>query len=104
MGRKREQEQEQAVPDNSRTGLSVEALKRSFLDNLLYMQGRRPHNSNGHDHYNANKGKGFAVRYGMVRAAGDLVLFSDADLATPIEEVEKLEAAMTSTSPRATRL
>src|SRR5438477_5252667 len=33
-------------------------------------------------HYNGNKGKGFAVRYGIVRAAGDFVLFSDADLAT----------------------
>ncbi len=45
-------------------------------------------------HYNGNKGKGFAVRFGMVRATGDFVLFSDADLATPIEEVEKLEAAV----------
>ncbi|MDE2126887.1 MAG: glycosyltransferase family 2 protein [Armatimonadetes bacterium] len=45
--------------------------------------------------YHANRGKGFAVRYGVLRAVGDLVLFSDADLATPIEEVEKLEAALT---------
>ena len=45
-------------------------------------------------HYNANKGKGYAVRFGMIRATGDFVLFSDADLATPIEEVEKLEAAI----------
>ena len=40
--------------------------------------------------YASNRGKGYAVRYGMQRAAGQLVLFSDADLATPIEEVEKL--------------
>jgi dolichyl-phosphate beta-glucosyltransferase len=45
-------------------------------------------------HYDGNRGKGFAVRYGMVRAAGDFVLFSDADLSTPIEEVEHLFAAM----------
>src|SRR5262245_2583655 len=35
--------------------------------------------------YGANRGKGFAVRHGMSRATGDLVLFSDADLSTPIE-------------------
>jgi dolichyl-phosphate beta-glucosyltransferase len=52
------------------------------------------HNNVHSLHYNGNKGKGFAVRYGMIRATGDFVLFSDADLATPIEEVEKLEAAV----------
>ena len=45
-------------------------------------------------HYDGNRGKGYAVRYGMLRAAGDFVLFSDADLSTPIEEVEHLFAAM----------
>jgi dolichyl-phosphate beta-glucosyltransferase len=41
-------------------------------------------------HYDGNRGKGYAVRFGMLRAAGDYVLFSDADLSTPIEEVERL--------------
>ncbi|MBS1717218.1 MAG: glycosyltransferase family 2 protein [Armatimonadetes bacterium] len=40
--------------------------------------------------YKPNRGKGFAVRKGMLAAKGDLVLFMDADLATPIEETEKL--------------
>jgi dolichyl-phosphate beta-glucosyltransferase len=35
-----------------------------------------------------NRGKGHAVRHGMLAAGGDVVLFSDADLSTPIEEVE----------------
>jgi dolichyl-phosphate beta-glucosyltransferase len=36
-----------------------------------------------------NTGKGAAVRDGMLAGAGEIVLFSDADLSTPIEEVEK---------------
>ncbi len=40
--------------------------------------------------YGGNRGKGYAVRYGAVRAAGDVVLMSDADLSTPIEELEKM--------------
>ncbi len=37
-----------------------------------------------------NVGKGFSVARGMIKARGKVVLFSDADLSTPIEEVEKL--------------
>ncbi|HAR62384.1 MAG: glycosyltransferase family 2 protein [Candidatus Margulisiibacteriota bacterium] len=36
-----------------------------------------------------NSGKGAAVRRGMLQAVGDLVLFSDADLSTPIEELDR---------------
>ncbi len=38
----------------------------------------------------ANRGKGFAVRQGVLNAVGRDVLFSDADLSTPIEEMDKL--------------
>ena len=38
-----------------------------------------------------NRGKGAAVRTGMLAARGEKLLFMDADLATPIEEIEKLE-------------
>ncbi len=34
-----------------------------------------------------NKGKGFSVKNGVLRAKGDLILFSDVDLSTPIEEL-----------------
>jgi len=37
-----------------------------------------------------NRGKGFAVRQGVMASRGDVILFSDADLSTPIEEFEKL--------------
>ena len=37
-----------------------------------------------------NRGKGYSVRNGMLAAQGEWVLFSDADLSSPIEELEKL--------------
>jgi dolichyl-phosphate beta-glucosyltransferase len=37
-----------------------------------------------------NKGKGCAVRNGVKACSGDLILFSDADLSTPIEEFDRL--------------
>ena len=40
-----------------------------------------------------NRGKGAAVREGVLAAAGEQVLVTDADLSTPIEEVDKLLAA-----------
>jgi dolichyl-phosphate beta-glucosyltransferase len=43
---------------------------------------------------NDHRGKGYTVRTGMLAAAGEIVLFTDADLATPIEEVTKLIAAL----------
>jgi dolichyl-phosphate beta-glucosyltransferase len=36
-----------------------------------------------------NRGKGCSVRKGILHATGELVLFSDADLSAPIEELEK---------------
>ncbi|MCW5940312.1 MAG: glycosyltransferase family 2 protein [Fimbriimonadaceae bacterium] len=44
--------------------------------------------------YSPNRGKGCAVRTGILAAETDLILFSDADLATPVEELDKLEAAL----------
>jgi glycosyltransferase involved in cell wall biosynthesis len=40
-----------------------------------------------------NRGKGYSVRHGMLEAKGDWALFSDADLSSPIEELEKLWSA-----------
>ncbi len=39
---------------------------------------------------NPHRGKGFAVRTGVLQAQGRYILYSDADLSAPIEEVEKL--------------
>ncbi|MFQ3580500.1 MAG: dolichyl-phosphate beta-glucosyltransferase [Chloracidobacterium sp.] len=43
-----------------------------------------------------NQGKGYSVRHGFLKARGDLVLFSDADLSTPLSETPKLLAPITS--------
>ena len=40
--------------------------------------------------YEENRGKGFAVKTGLLAAKSDIGLFSDADLSTPIEEMQKL--------------
>ena len=41
-----------------------------------------------------NRGKGFSVRHGMQEAQGRVALFTDADLSAPIEEADKLLAAL----------
>jgi glycosyltransferase involved in cell wall biosynthesis len=41
-----------------------------------------------------NRGKGYSVRHGMLDANGGIVLFTDADLSAPMEEADKLFAAL----------
>jgi dolichyl-phosphate beta-glucosyltransferase len=41
-----------------------------------------------------NQGKGYSVRNGMLNARGEIVLFTDADLSSPIAEATKLFAAI----------
>lgn len=41
-----------------------------------------------------NRGKGFSVRNGLLQAQGQIVMFTDADLSSPIEEAERLFAAL----------
>lgn len=41
-----------------------------------------------------NCGKGFSVRNGLLHAAGAIVMFTDADLSAPMEEAERLFAAI----------
>jgi glycosyltransferase involved in cell wall biosynthesis len=41
-----------------------------------------------------NRGKGYSVRNGMLHANGDILLFTDADLSSPIYEATKLFAAI----------
>lgn len=40
--------------------------------------------------YKINRGKGYAVNYGVSRAGGDYIIFADADNSTPFWQIEKL--------------
>jgi glycosyltransferase involved in cell wall biosynthesis len=41
-----------------------------------------------------NRGKGYSVRNGLLQARGEILLFTDADLSAPMEEAERLFAAL----------
>jgi glycosyltransferase involved in cell wall biosynthesis len=68
------------VDDGSSDDTSA-IVRRLKSDNLQLIQNRENH------------GKGYAVTTGVLAATGDYVLFSDADLSSPIEEIDKLLAA-----------
>jgi dolichyl-phosphate beta-glucosyltransferase len=42
--------------------------------------------------YPVNRGKGYALRQGVLESKGTMVLLSDADLSTPIEELQNLSS------------
>jgi dolichyl-phosphate beta-glucosyltransferase len=44
--------------------------------------------------FTANRGKGFAIRAGLLRAKAPLALFNDCDLAYPLENVSRVVAAL----------
>ncbi len=57
----------------------------------------RPDRSKGRLHLiqnPGNRGKGYSVRNGLLQAAGEIVMFTDADLSAPMEEAERLFAAI----------
>ena len=41
-----------------------------------------------------NRGKGYSVRAGVLQAQGEIVMFTDSDLSAPIEEADRLFAAI----------
>lgn len=67
------------VDDGSRDGTAALVNQRGNIVRLLSNPG--------------NRGKGYAVRNGMLAAKGDWILSTDADLSAPIGELTKLIAA-----------
>jgi dolichyl-phosphate beta-glucosyltransferase len=70
------------VVDDGSTDTTSEVVRRMEIDDDRIRLIRLPQ----------NRGKGYAVRTGVVNAAGKLVLFADADGATPFEELARLES------------
>ena len=75
---------ETLVVDDGSTDGTVDAAMRFAHANPNIRVLRNP----------GNRGKGYSVRHGMLEAKGEWRLFSDADLSTPIEELEKLWCAV----------
>lgn len=70
------------VDDGSRDGTAA-LVERYTADNGCMRLLRNP----------GNRGKGYSVRHGMLEARGDWILYSDADLSAPIEDLDVLLAA-----------
>jgi dolichyl-phosphate beta-glucosyltransferase len=70
------------VVDDGSSDRTVELARQSFAD--------RGKLRTSVISYKSNLGKGRAVRLGLLAARGDVALFSDADLSTPITEAPKL--------------
>lgn len=68
------------VVDNGSTDKTVEIVENftNRIKGLKLIKG------------SASRGKGFAVRKGMLAAKGDFRIFSDADNSTPISQIEKM--------------
>ncbi|MEW6679769.1 MAG: dolichyl-phosphate beta-glucosyltransferase [bacterium] len=64
------------VVDDGSTDKTISCL--SNFNNIIILKNEK------------NMGKGYSVRRGIMEAKGEYILFSDADLSTPIEEVERL--------------
>ena len=73
------------VDDGSRDG--TRDVVREFAASRPWVRLVQYDDDEGHA---LNKGKGFAVRAGIEAAVGRDILFSDADLSTPIEDMERL--------------
>jgi dolichyl-phosphate beta-glucosyltransferase len=68
-----------AVDDGSRDG-TARVVEEFARENKCVRLLRNP----------GNRGKGYAVRHGMLEAKGEWILYTDADLSAPIGEMEKL--------------
>ena len=62
---------------NDHTGQVVNGYASDYKVTLRFLE------------YFPNRGKGYAVRYGMCKGTGEIIMFMDADYSVPIEAVEK---------------
>ncbi len=78
------------VDDGSRDGTVAAAERYAASSAYPFRVLRNP----------GNQGKGYSVRHGMLEGKGDWLLFSDADLSAPIEELDKLLQAVDTRAAR----
>lgn len=71
------------VDDGSRDDTADVVQRRADAEPRLHIERQIP-----------NRGKGAAVRRGVEAARSEWILFTDADLSTPIDEIDKLIAAI----------
>ena len=99
--------EESRLPDTLQKVISyVDRLELEFAEILVVDDGSTDHTLSLAEQFArlhpcvrvlqnpGNRGKGYAVRHGMLAAQGDWRLFSDADLSTPMEEFAKLFCAV----------
>ncbi len=72
------------VVDDGSTDDTAEIVLRWMADHPILQLFENP----------GNRGKGYSVRNGLLQATGEIVMFTDADLSAPIEEAERLFAAL----------
>lgn len=77
---------EMIVVDDGSNDLTTEIVK--FID--IYGKEVNEHDEGTLMENITNVGKGYSIARGMMRASGEIILFTDADLSTPISEIEKL--------------
>jgi dolichyl-phosphate beta-glucosyltransferase len=77
------------VDDGSRDG-TAECVRRYSQSHSVVRLLQNP----------GNRGKGYSVRHGMLEGRGEWLLSTDADLSAPIEELDKLRAAIERTGAR----
>jgi dolichyl-phosphate beta-glucosyltransferase len=86
-------EAEVIVVDDGSPDNSVEVIQAAFAKYTPIGQALLPVKARLIE-LGANAGKGAAVREGMLAATGSIRIFTDADLSTPIHEVEKVISAI----------
>ncbi len=99
--------EENRLPNSLDTILAYITDRYDFIEVIVVDDGSRDGTANCVREYSrthpavrllqnpGNRGKGYAVRNGMLSAKGEWILFTDADLSAPIEEVANLFAAAT---------
>lgn len=91
--------EERRLPNTLRTIIDFVSVRNEEFEIIVVDDGSKDSTYNSAKEFGdsiyvytleKNSGKGAAVRKGVLEATGDLIFFTDADLSTPIYEMDKL--------------